>query len=62
MNIASNFIVFLKDAWAELKQVSWLTFPQMVASTWVVVLLVIVMAAYIFFVDTVLKFIFGWIV
>lgn len=52
-------IVFFKEAWAELRQVSWLTVPQMVASTWLVVVLVILVSGYLFCVDYVLKIVLG---
>ena len=51
----TTFITFLKEAWAELKQVSWLTFPQMVASTWLVLILVLLMAIFVGSVDFVLS-------
>ena len=53
----SNVVAFVKDAWAELKQVSWLTVPPMIASTWLVVVLCAFMAAFVFSVDTVLSYI-----
>ena len=56
----NSVITFIKEAWAELKQVAWLTVPQMIASTWVVVILVILVAVYIFFVDRILHFLFRW--
>lgn len=46
-----KMITFVKEAWAELKQVAWLTVPQMIASTWIVIILVIVIASYIGLVD-----------
>lgn len=52
-------IVFFKEAWAELRQVSWLTVPQMVASTWLVVILSILVAGFIFCVDYILKIVLG---
>ena len=53
----NNIVGFVKDAWAELKQVSWLTTPQMIASTWLVIMLSAVMAFYVGAVDFVLSFI-----
>ncbi|MCB4757132.1 MAG: preprotein translocase subunit SecE [Elusimicrobia bacterium] len=53
----NKLITFVKEAWAELKQVAWLTVPQMIASTGVVVVLVIIVAIYIFCVDRILHFI-----
>ncbi len=59
MNVVINFI---KEAWAELKLVSWLTVPQMLASTWLVVILVLLMAAYIGIVDFVLSKVIGFLI
>jgi len=55
MNSVFNFF---KESWAELKQVAWLTTPQMIASTWMVILLVIIMAIYVSSVDYILSFLF----
>ncbi|OVE76419.1 preprotein translocase subunit SecE [bacterium F11] len=44
-------ITFVKEAWLELKQVAWLTTPQMIASTWIVIILSIFLAFYILGVD-----------
>jgi preprotein translocase subunit SecE len=55
----TNFINFFKEAWAELKQVAWLSVPQMIASTWIVVILVIVMALYLGGVDFILARVMG---
>jgi preprotein translocase subunit SecE len=54
-----KLIQFFKESWAELKQVSWLTVPQMIASTWVVIILVIVMAIYLGGVDFVISRLIG---
>lgn len=58
----NSIIQFVKEAWAELKQVSWLTVPQVIASTWIVVVLVIVMAIYLGGVDVVISRILGALV
>ena len=50
----NNVISFFKESWAELKQVAWLTVPQMVASTWMVIILVIIMAMFVGAVDYVI--------
>ena len=50
---------FVKEAWGELKQVAWLTVPQMIASTWIVIILVIIVALYISGVDFILKHVIG---
>jgi preprotein translocase SecE subunit len=53
----NNIVAFVKEAWAELKQVSWLTTPQMIASTWLVIMLCAFMALYVGGVDFILSFI-----
>jgi len=53
----NNIVTFVKESWAELKQVSWLTTPQMIASTWLVIILAAVMALYVSVVDFGLSFI-----
>ena len=58
----NKIIVFINEAWIELKQVAWLTVPQMVASTWVVIILVIIMAIYVSGVDFLLSRILGVLV
>ena len=58
----NNIINFVKEAWAELKQVAWLTTPQMIASTWVVLILVVIMAIYIGGVDFILSRLIGILV
>ena len=58
----NKVITFIKEAWAELKQVAWLTVPQMIASTWIVVILVIVIALYIGGVDFILSRVLGVLV
>ena len=59
MNPITKVITFSKEAWGELKQVAWLTTPQMIASTWLVIILVIVVALYIAGVDFILSRIIG---
>ncbi|HMU74681.1 MAG TPA: preprotein translocase subunit SecE [Elusimicrobiota bacterium] len=46
-----DLIKFLKESWNELKLVSWLTRNQMIASTWLVVLFVVVFAIYVGLLD-----------
>ena len=53
---------FFKDAVEELKKVSWLSRAQMVASTWLVILLVIVFAIFVGAVDFVITRLFGIII
>jgi preprotein translocase subunit SecE len=54
----NNIIGFFRDSWAELKQVAWLTVPQMIASTWMVIILVILMAIFVGAVDFLLAGVF----
>lgn len=42
---------FFRDAAEELKKVSWLTRTQMMASTWLVILLVIVFSVFVGLLD-----------
>ena len=53
----NSIVTFVKESWAELKQCSWLTPPQMIASTWMVILLSAIMALFVAAVDFVLSFI-----
>lgn len=62
MKYFKDFIQFLKDAWEELKKVSWLSRPQMIASTWLVVLLVIVFAIYVGLMDLIITRVFSFII
>lgn len=54
----NNILVFFRESWAELKQVAWLSVPQMIASTWMVIILVIIMAIYVGAIDFVLAWLF----
>jgi preprotein translocase SecE subunit len=58
----NNIINFVKEAWAELKQVSWLSVPHMIASTWMVLILVILVSLYVSGVDFVLSRVIGVLV
>jgi preprotein translocase SecE subunit len=58
----NKLVGFFKDSWLELKQVSWLTVPQMIASTWLCVILVIVMAIFVYAIDKVLQILFRFVV
>ena len=53
-----SFIRFFRDSWQELKQSNWLTRKQMIASTWLVILLVIVFSIYVGTVDFVISILF----
>ena len=57
-----NIFIFVREAWAELKKVAWLTVPQMIASTWIVIILVIIVAIYIGGVDFILTRIIGLLI
>ena len=53
----NNLVTFVKESWAELKQVSWLTTPQVIASTWLVIVLSALMAVFVGAIDFVLSFV-----
>jgi preprotein translocase subunit SecE len=53
---------FFKDAYEELKRVTWLSRAQMIASTWLVILLVIIFAIYVGVVDFVIARVFGLLI
>jgi preprotein translocase subunit SecE len=48
-------IQFLKDAFDELKRVTWLGRKEVIASTVVVIILIILIAIYVFIIDFVLS-------
>ena len=52
MNTATQF---LKEAYSELKQSTWLTREQAIGSTWAVIILVTIMSLYVSGVDYVLS-------
>jgi preprotein translocase subunit SecE len=56
MNYISEAVQFVKEAIHELKLVSWLSRQQMIASTVIVLLFTLIMAAYVSVVDRVLLF------
>lgn len=58
----TNFINFFRESWTELKQVAWMTVPQMIASTWMVIILVIIMAIYVGSIDFVLSRVMGLLI
>ena len=58
----SSLIQFFKEAYEELKKVTWLTRPQMLASTWLVIVLVIIFAIYVGVVDFVIGRLFGLLI
>lgn len=53
---------FFRDAYAELKKVTWLDRKQVIASTIVVIILVLIVAAYVFVIDLVLSKIIGFLI
>lgn len=57
-----QFIRFFKDAYEELKRVTWLSRKQMVASTFLVLVLVLIMSVYVFLVDQVIERLFRLII
>lgn len=54
-----NVVQFVKEAYAELKKVSWLSRKEVVASTVVVIIVVIILAIFVSFTDFVLARILG---
>lgn len=56
MNYFEQFSQFVKEAYHELKLVSWLSNQQMVASTIVVIVFTLILAAYVSLVDRALLF------
>lgn len=53
---------FFRDAAEELKKVSWLTRAQMMASTWLVILLVIVFSIFVGALDFVISTSFHFLI
>ncbi len=53
---------FFRDAAEELKKVSWLTRPQMLASTWLVILLVIVFSIFVGVLDFIISTSFHFLI
>lgn len=56
MNYFKAFAQFVQEAIQELKLVSWLSRQQMIASTIVVIVFTLIMAAYVSLLDRVLLF------
>ena len=57
-----SIIEFIKEAYEELKRVTWLSRAQMIASTWLVIVLVIIFAIYVGIVDFVIARTLGLLV
>jgi len=53
---------FLVEVWAELKKTTWPDKPKLIASTKVVLGAVIVTGLYLWVIDVVLTYAFGWII
>jgi preprotein translocase subunit SecE len=53
---------FFGEAWEELKRVSWLSRNQMLASTWLVILFVIVFAVFVGFLDMIVAKFFAFFI
>jgi len=53
-NFFEQAVQFIKEAYAELKKVSWLSRKEAIASTIVVIIIVILVAIFVGFVDFVL--------
>jgi preprotein translocase SecE subunit len=60
--IMSKLLQFFREAYEELRRVTWLTRPQMIASTWLVILMVLAMSAYVFLVDKVISIVFSLLI
>ena len=59
MNWYQQAIEFLKEAYNELKKVSWLSKKEVVASTVVIIVFVSIMAVFVSFVDLILSRLMG---
>jgi preprotein translocase subunit SecE len=59
MNWYQQALEFLKDAYNELKKVSWLSKKEVIASTVVIVIFVSIMALFVSCVDLILSRIMG---
>lgn len=57
-----KLIQFFNEAYLELKKVTWLGKKEMIASTWVIIILVIVMAMFISAIDFVLSRVIGFFI
>jgi preprotein translocase subunit SecE len=58
----SSLIKFFQEAYEELKKVTWLNKPQLIASTWLVILLVIIFSIYVGILDYIIARTFGLLV
>jgi preprotein translocase subunit SecE len=59
MNWFQQITLFFKEAYAELRKVTWLSRKEAIASTIVVIILVILVAIYVGFTDFVLARVLG---
>lgn len=55
-----GIISFIKESYEELKKVSWLTKKEMIASSIIVVIFIVIVAIYIGILDFILANIFGF--
>jgi preprotein translocase SecE subunit len=62
LNKIREFMKFVREAYEELKKVSWLSRAQMIASTWLVILLVIFFAVLVFAFDRLLLIAFKFFI
>ncbi|HRY30205.1 MAG TPA: preprotein translocase subunit SecE [Elusimicrobiota bacterium] len=58
----TDILRFFREAYDELKRVSWLSRTQMLASTWLVILLVIIFSIYVGVVDYIIARMFGLLI
>jgi len=58
----SQLFQFFREAYEELKKVTWLSRTQMIASTWLVILMVIAMSIYVGAVDLLISRTFGLLI
>lgn len=58
----STLFRFFGEAWEELKKVSWLSRNQMLASTWLVILFVLVFSIFVGFLDMIVAKLFAFFI
>lgn len=59
MSLLSNAIQFFKEAYVELTKVTWLGKKEVIATTIVVIIFIIILALFVSFVDLILSTILG---
>lgn len=60
--MVNKAVQFFKEAYAELKKVTWIGKKQVIASTVVVVILVLIVAVYVFVLDFILSRVIGFLI